>query len=239
MADTMVMDSNENAAKPWLKPQLESLGFKLYVKSQPADVSWSSPVYGRVGTELKSLDDLCNSVNTANQNMIPRRDDELRRLQETYGLAILLARDYAKWEYMFTKGISVAAHGWTPQAVDNILVGRQLYGVMVARARTTAGAHGVAVRLASLYHYTQKAPTNKLVPPHRFTYMGPMTDRAEILFTLLSRLRGFKNKRDMAEKLADLGSIQEVTAWDAAQFRDVGMTKLMAERLEKLLREDL
>ena len=237
MADTMVLDSNENAAKPWLKAQLVGLGFKMYVKSQPADVSWSSPVYGRVGVELKALDDLCNSVNVANQNMIPRLDDELRRLQESYGLAILMAHDYAKWEYLFHEGKTQGR--WTPEIIDNILFGRQMYGVVVARARGNRAKNGVAPRLASLYHYTQKPPTNKLLPPHRFTYMGPMTDRAEVIFTLLSRLRGFKNKRDMAEKLADLGSIQEVTAWDAAQFREVGMTKLMAERLEKLLREDI
>ncbi len=237
MADVMVLDSNENAAKPWLLPQLETLGFELYVRSQPADVSWSSPVYGRVGVELKALDDLCNSVNTANQNMIPRLDDELRRLQETYGLAILLAHDYAKWEFLFSRGKTVGR--WTPEAVDNVLFGRELYGILVARARATTGAHGIAVRLASLYHYTQKAPTNKLLPPHRFTYMGPMTDRAEVIFTLLSRLRGFKNKRDMAEKLADLGSLREVVSWEAPRFRELGMTKLMAERLEKLLKEEL
>lgn len=237
MPDVMVLDSNENAAKPWLGPQLETLTFQVYVRSQPADVSWSSPVYGRVGVELKSLDDLCNSVNTANQNMIPRLDDELRRLQESYGLAILLAHDYAKWEFLFSRG---KTHGrWTPEAIDNILFGRQLYGITVARARATTGSHGVAVRLAALYHYTQTPTANKLLPPHRFTYMGPMTDRAEVIFTLLSRLRGFKNKRDMAEKMADLGSLRDVMAWETDRFREVGMTKLMAERLEKLLKEDL
>ena len=237
MSDVMVLDSNENSAKPWLKPQLETLEFKMYVRSQPADVSWSSPVYGRVGVELKSLDDLCNSVNTANQNMIPRLDDELRRLQESYGLAILLAHDYAKWEYLYKRGKTVGR--WTPEAIDNILFGRQLYGLVVARARSTKGEHGIAPRLASLYHYTQKAPTNKLLPPHRFTYMGPMTDRAEVIFTLLSRLRGMKNKRDMAEKLADLGSLRDVASWEAPKFCELGMTKLMAERLEKLLKEEI
>ena len=238
MSDVMVLDSNENSAKPWLKPQLETLEFKMYVRSQPADVSWSSPVYGRVGVELKSLDDLCNSVNTANQNMIPRLDDELRRLQESYGLAILLAHDYAKWEFLFSRGKTQGR--WTPEAVDNILFGRQLYGIVVARARATTGSHGVAVRLASLHHYTQTPGTaNKLLPPHRFTYMGPMTDRAEVIFTLLSRLRGMKNKRDIAEKLADLGSLREVTSWEAPKFRELGMTKLMAERLDKLLKEEI
>jgi len=233
----MVLDSNEAAAKPWLQAQLEGLGFFVYVHSQPADVSWSSPVYGRVGVELKELADLCNSLNTANQNMIPRLDDELRRLQESYALAILLAHDYAKWEFLYKQGKTVGR--WTPEIIDNILFGRELYGIMVARSRSTKGEHGIAPRLASLYHYTQKAPTNKLLPPRRFTYMGPMTDRAEVIFTLLSRLRGFKNKRDMAEKMADLGSLREVMTWETEKFRELGMTKLMAERLDKLLKEEI
>ena len=228
---TMLVDSHEAVAKDWVISQLEGLGFSPRILPlSSGDYAWGTPVYGRVGVEAKDINDLIGSSETANANFIPRLDDELRRLIEDYGLPVLLAHDYARWEH-FADGDD----RWSIEAVDNLLAGRQMRGVLVVRARGTKGKHGLALRLASLYHYTQKPLLDRLLLPRRFSYMGPMSNRAEVVYTLLSRLGGFKNKRQMSEKLADTTSLKELFAWDVDQFRSSGFTKLMAGRVARLL----
>lgn len=223
---------NGGGAKPWLKPELEDHGFKVSVKKLPAgDIWWGSPVYGRCGAEMKDVVDLLGSMDTPNANMIPRLEDELRRLQENVALPILLTHGWAKWEH-FAKDSEDTR--WSLEAVDNLLFGRQLRGIYHCRARNTKGEHGLTQRLTSLWYYTQKPLLDRLIVKRHFPYMGPMTDRAEVIYALLSHMKGLKNKRHWAEKLAAGGSIIEIVAKEETDLLEMGLSKMMAKKLYEL-----
>lgn len=195
------------------------------------DYCWGSPVYGRVGVEAKEVTDLLSSVDTANANMIPRLDDELRRLQESYSLPILLTHGWGKWEFL---NRDTSGGRWTLESIDNLILGRQLRGIVHVRARGTKGAHGLGQRLVSLHQYTQKPLLDRLIVPRYFPYTGPLSERSEALYGLLARLRGLKHRKELAETWAARFSISEVVAKEVDDLIDMGLSKVMARRFVAL-----
>lgn len=226
-----LLNHNENGAKPWLRPELEAAGFSVGVAAIPTDIVWFSPVYQRCGAELKDVPDLLGSMDTANSNMVPRLDDELRRLQEFVSLPILLTHGWGKWEH-FAKDDPDAR--WSLEAVDNLLVGRNLRGIVLARARNTKGEHGLSRRLISLHSYTQKPLLDRLLVPRYFPYTGPLSERSEAVYGLLARLRGLKNRKLLAEQIAAHWSINEIAAKEIDDLVEMGLTKMMAKRFYAL-----
>lgn len=222
-----LLNHNENGAKPWLKPELEASGFSVGVAAIPTDIVWFSPVYQRCGAELKDIPDLLSSMDTANANMVPRLDDELRRLQEFVQLPFLITHGWAKWEHFAKDDHDLR---WSLEAVDNLLVGRNLRGIVLARARNTKGEHGLSRRLISLHSYTQKALLDRLLIPRHFPYTGPLSERSEAVYALLARLRGLKNRKQLAEQMAAKHSISEIVAKEADDLVAMGLSKQMAKR---------
>lgn len=197
------------------------------------DFAWSTP-WGRVGLEDKPLTAL---VTDRRSGVL---DDELRRLVATYELPILFIRGYpsvsADGSLRWLPQEAQYREGWTIDALDNLLLGRQLKGVYVAWCPSDTY---LGERLMSLYRYTQRRPQDESVKPSRgqvMPWLGPLTGRAELVYTLLGQVKGVRNRRELSEALAskhDLGSIFNMTA---EQWASEGLTKLMAGRVVQHMR---
>lgn len=204
--------------------ELRELGYEPVVRQlDVGDFMWGSP-HGRVGVELKGVNDLLRS----HQN--GRLDDELYRLQRAAAVPILLIYG------ALGSDVDVPpVAGFTWHAVDNMLLGRQLRGILVART----GDSTIAKRIASIEQYLSRSVRRTPRRAPHFPYMGPMTDRAEVVYALLSTAKGIRNKAAIAEKLAANYTLSEIFTWDEAAWRAQGFTKLMARRLAGKLRESL
>jgi len=202
--------------------ELRQLGYNPIVRQLgTGDLIWSAPV-GRVGVELKCLRDLLTSLSEG------RLDDELMRLRLTCTLAILCITDPLGYE------ADIPAGRFTFDSIDNMLVGRQNRGVLVAR---TAGEESLAQRIHSLVRYLDR-PQQKLLRPKKvhFPYMGKLTDRAEVIYALLASVKGIRDKAAIAERLA-AQPLARVFSYRYDDWRGCGFSKLMAQRLEQHLME--
>lgn len=202
--------------------ELASYGYNPIVRQlETGDLVWTAPV-GRVGVELKALRDLFVSLQEG------RLDSELMRLRQSCVLAILCITEPLGYE------ADLPASRFTFDSIDNMLVGRQNRGVLVARV---SGEESLAQRIHSLVRYLDR-PQQKLLRPKQvhFPYMGKMTDRAEVIYSLLASVKGIRDKAAIAEKLS-VHSLAEVFSYRYDDWRGCGFSKTMATRLEERLHD--
>jgi ERCC4-type nuclease len=179
--------------------------------------------FGRVGIEMKEVRDLLVS------HVDGRLDDELFRLQRDCALACLLI--------VGPLGCAAdipAVGGFTWTAVDNLIAGRQMRGIVVLRC----DHDGIADRIAAWDKYLSRQP-QRLVRPRRqhLPYMGKMTERAEVVYSLLASVKGVRDKSTIAARLADSKPLSEIFSMEVNAWREQGFSKLMAERLSAHVRE--
>lgn len=213
----------------WQPAHLRGKGFDVRMVMLPsADFAWSTP-WGRVGVEDKPLTALIADRRSG------RLDDELRRLVGQYELPILFIRGMPvvgqdgslKW---LPQDASFR-EGWTIDSLDNLLLGRQLRGVYVTWCPSDMY---LGDRLMSLYSYTQRRPqdeNNKVARQQVMPWLGPLTGRAELVYTLLGQVRGIRDRREVSERIATKYSIPSLLTMTAEQWQSEGMTKLMAGRI--------
>ncbi len=222
----------------WMAPQLAKNGFTPHVaRLECGDFAWRSPVWGLVGFEDKTIPDLVNSRTSG------RLDSQLQRMSEQYELSGLFIRgtiqDWVSRAYAIDanakKKHDVDSPATMPNhlkdftALDNILLGRQLRGVMVVHCQQTKQIHK---RLASLFDYLErpKSKDSPVLEAH-FPYVGPMTDKAEVVYRILAAVPSIRDKRGIAERLAEQFSLSAVLGWAEDDWRAAGFTKKMAGRL--------
>lgn len=218
----------------WQEAHLRGHGIDVRMCMLPsADFAWSTP-WGRVGIEDKPLPALVTDRRSG------QLDDELRRLVSQYELPILMIRGLpnvsADGTIHWRPQEAEYRSGWTIDSLDNLLLGRQLKGVYVAWCPSDAY---LGERLLSLYRYTQRRPQDEAVKPSRgqvMPWLGPLTGRAELVYTLLGQVKGVRDRRELSEKLATkytLGQMLDLNneAWEAE-----GLTKMMAARVCSHLR---
>jgi hypothetical protein len=192
------------------------------------DFAWSTP-WGRVGLEDKPLTALVTDRRSG------RLDDELRRMVATYELPILFIRGLPKVE---TDGAlrwlpqeAGYREGWTIDSLDNLLLGRQMKGVYVTWCPTDAY---LGTRVMSLYQYTQRRPQDQNRPlqrPQIMPWLGPLTGRAELIYVMLGQVRGVRDRRELAEKLATKYTLGQLLDLDEAGWKEQGLSKLMGGRI--------
>lgn len=232
-SETILIDTRQ---PPWMARKLEAMGLSVVVKPLPSgDFAWSAERFGMVGVEDKTLTGLLGDHRTG------VLDDQLRRLCEDYALPILLIRglpvvkggQLSFWSWTEQERLG----GWSHVALDNMLVGRQLRGIVVAWAATS----GVAIeRLLALYRYTREsAPGGPDRPPRAYLpWMGPLTGRAEVFYAILRQVPNLRNRRELATRLAAEATLTDLLTWGEAEYREkLGVTKLMAGRLAAAIQE--
>lgn len=213
----------------WQEAHLRGHGFDVRMCILPsADFAWSTP-WGRVGIEDKPLTALVTDRRSG------RLDDELRRLVAQYELPILMVRGFpdvsADGSLHWKPQEADFRDGWTIDSLDNLLLGRQMKGVYVTWCPTDIY---LGSRLTALYKYTQRRPNDESLRPQRpqvMPWLGPLTGRAELLYTLLGQVRGVRDRRELAERLAAKYTLGQLFDLDSAGWQAEGLTKLMAERI--------
>jgi ERCC4-type nuclease len=206
------------AARDRVASNLEALGYAPLVRQlDTGDFIFNVDGFGRVGIEMKEIRDLLVS------HIDGRLDSELFRLQRDCALAALLivgplgcAADVP----------AVGGFGWN--AVDNLIAGRQMRGIIVLRC----DHDGIADRIAAWDKYLSRQPQRLQRPRQQhLPYMGKMTERAEVIYSLLQSVKGVRDKSSIATRLADTMPLASVFSMDANGWRTQGFSKLMAERL--------
>lgn len=94
-------------------------------------------------------------------------------------------------------------------------------------------------RLMSLYQYTQRRPDDPTTKPQRpqvMPWLGPLTGRAELLFTLLGQVKGVRDRRELSEKLATKYTLGQLMDMEVDAWREEGLTKLMAGKIQAHMR---
>lgn len=206
---------------------LEGAGFDVRVRRLAAgDLCWDCPI-GRVGVEDKPLAALLGDRRNG------RLDDELRRLTQTYELPILMVRGSPRVDRdgrLMLPGIPGEHYGdWDFNALDNLRLGRELHGVLLAECPTDSL---VGWRVRSLYEYTQViGPLEGVRREPHFTWLGPMTARAETVYGILGLVRGIRDRRGIAERIAGTTPVKDFVRWTNEDFRAAGFSKVMAGRL--------
>lgn len=217
----------------WQAKVLRQVGFAVHVRRLPAgDLLWTSPTLGTVGIEDKPLIALLSDLRTG------VLDDELRRLCDEVRVPVLMVRGIPprggalRWPSPYLQD---KFGDWSAHALDNLLVGRQLRGLVVAWC---SGQEDFAARVSSLYRYLERGPKEPdlSAPRQRYPWLGPLTGRAEVIFALLGQVQGLRNRRKLALDLASRVSLTELLRWDADEFRKAGFTKLMAGRIAEAIR---
>lgn len=213
----------------WQPTHLRGKGFDVRMMMLPSgDFAWSTP-WGRVGVEDKPLTALVTDRRSG------RLDDELRRLVATYELPILFIRGLpnvsADGSLKWLPQEAEYRDGWTIDSLDNLLLGRQMKGVYVTWCPSDAY---LGDRLMSLYNYTQRRPNDPATKPARplmMAWLGPLTGRAELIYTLLGQVRGMRNRRELSEALASKYTLGQMLDMDAKAWEGEGLTKLMANKV--------
>lgn len=191
------------------------------------DFAWSTP-YGRVGVEDKPITALVTDRRSG------RLDDELRRLCGAYELPILLIRGLpsvnSDGSLHWLPHEATYREGWTIDSLDNLLLGRQMRGVYVTWCPTN---EYLGERLWHLYEYTMRTPQDVMYMKRApmMPYLGPLTGRAELVYTLLAQVKGIRDKREIAERLAVKHSLGALFNLDQKGWQAEGFTKLMAGKL--------
>jgi ERCC4-type nuclease len=198
---------------------LQNRGYQAMVRQlTTGDLIWSS-VVGRVGVELKSPLDLLRS------HMEGRLDQELYRLQREFALSVLLITEPLGFEADVP-----AIGGFTWNAVDNLLAGRQMRGILVTRR----GEAPLADRVDSLVKYLDRSQQRLVRPRQRhFPAMEKLSDRAEVVYALLSAVKGIRHKAEISETLAAKLALHDIIQLSETGWREAGFTKLMAGRLRE------
>ena len=218
----------------WQKDALRDAGLDVKVVRLPAgDLLWTSSI-GTVGIEDKPLTALLNDHRTG------VLDDELRRLCESVAVPCLLVRG---WPFVDHQGKLRFASafdqdrfdGWTQIAYDNLLLGRQLRGVLVLHCR---GKQDFGLRIAALHAYLERSDIGSLRerPRQYMPWNQPFTGKEAIVYTVLEQVKGLRNRRELTKKLAEL-PLGQWLEWGEREFRAFGFTRLMAERMAKLMEE--
>lgn len=222
----------------WQPQHLRGKGFDVRMVMLPsADFAWSTP-FGRVGVEDKPLSALVTDRRSG------RLDDELRRLVGQYELPILFIRGFprvsASGELMWGHLEEDYRKGWTIDSLDNLLLGRQMKGVYVTWCPTD---QYLGDRLMALYRYTMKggpaAETMKVARPTIMPWLGPLTGRAELIYTLLGQVKGVRDRRDLSEKMANAYTFGQLIDLQPETWMEHGVTKLMATRIVSYVRSVL
>lgn len=219
----------------WQEAHLTAGGFDVRMCMLPSgDFAWSTP-WGRVGLEDKPLSALVTDRRNG------RLDDELRRLVDTYELPILFIRGIPKvsadGSIKWLPQEAEYREGWTIDSLDNLLLGRQMKGVYITWC---PGDSYLADRLMSIYKYTLRRPQDDPMKLNRqpiMPFMGPLTGRAELIYTLLGQVRGIRDRREVSERLAAQFNLAEILNFDTAKWQQVGMTKLMAGKIVETVQE--
>lgn len=200
---------------------LEALGYRVIERQLvTGDYVWSVP-YGRAGLEVKSLQDLVNS------RLNGRLDEQLYRLANSFQLPILLVMGAMDTDLD-------CPPGWTATALDNLLVGRQMRGIVVARG--CVGYEDLPGRLDGLIRYTENI--SKRPPPrvNLYAFSGALTTRAEVVYNLFRSVRGMKNKASKAEKLVSEYPLSEIVQFSLRDWqKKAGLTKSTAEKIVKFV----
>lgn len=206
----------------FVNDQLGTLGYHVIVRQlHTGDYIWAVPG-GRAGMELKQIQDLLTS--RANG----RLNEQLFRLSRLFSLPLLLVVGAIDHDLdLPTRG------GWTYNSMDNMLVGRQRRGIIVARC---SGYDDVSDRIHSLVRYTTR-PMRDRPRVRRYAIPGAISGRAEVVYSLLASVKGIRDKTAVAERLAANHALSSLFQWGANQWKEVGFTKLMATRLDARLRE--
>lgn len=216
----------------WYPAALQAAGFTVTVRRlHTGDITWSSPL-GRVGVEDKPWTALLGDRRNG------RLDDELRRLVEAYQIPILMVRGWPDVDDYGNMTIpwSIKDHfkGWDFNGYENLLLGRQLHGVLFTRC----SSEDVGARLISLFDYTQViGPLDGVRREAAIPYLGPLSDRAECIYTILGRVSGLRDRRGTAERLAATVPLGRFLRWEAKDFRAAGFSKPMSQRLADKLAE--
>jgi len=214
----------------WQEAHLRGKGFDVRMVMLPsADFAWSTP-WGRVGIEDKPLTALVTDRRSG------RLDDELRRLVSQYELPILLIRGYphinGSGELLWAPQEQEYRKGWTIDSLDNLLLGRQMKGVYVTWCHSDAY---LGDRLMAIYKYTQRRPDDAATRPMRsqvMPWLGPLTGRAELIYTLLGQVKGVRDRRELSEKLAATYNWGELIELTPEELMTHGISKLMAHRIK-------
>lgn len=212
----------------WQEAHLRERGFDVRMCMLPSgDFAWSTP-YGRVGVEDKPLGALVTDRRNG------RLDDELRRLVDAYTLPILFIRGMptigSDGSLRWLPQEREYREGWTIDSLDNLLLGRQLRGVFVTWCPTD---EYLSERLWHLYEYTQRKPKDEVFMKRApiMPYLGPLTGRAELIYTILAQVKGIRDKREISERLAAKYDLGKLLYLDQKGWQNEGFTKLMAGKL--------
>ena len=204
--------------------EFQNEGYKAILKQMTtADVVFTVP-QGRVGIEMKNVRDLLDSHREG------RLDNELYRLAREFAVPVLCIT-----EHLGSEADIPESGGWSFPAVDNMLFGRQVRGVHVIHCGTMSIAH----RIIRFEQYLGRMKDKQIVRPKKrhFPAMGKLTVRAEIVYALLSGIKGIKGKAEIAEALASQMSLQDIFGLDKDGWREKGFSPLMAGRLSVLVQE--
>ena len=188
------------------------------------DLLWSCPL-GTVGVEDKWFADLTNSRRNG------RLDDELRRLVTVYAVPVLFVRgDIDAW--------NTAHDTWDETSVQNLLFGRQLYGVYTYRipggvAEFDRAAEAIS-RLHTYLQQTGPAMQGVRREPLR-RYSGPLNEREEIIYNVLGLVTGIRNRRGVAKQIASTTSVREFLNWSVSDFTFAGFSALMGRKLVAMI----
>lgn len=182
------------------------------------DIVWTCP-WGTVGIEDKPL----NTVLSDRRSGV--LDDELRRLAETYAIPMLLIRGLPR---VGRRGMMEPGEE-SFVAFDNLLLGRQMRGILVVWCPTRSL---FGERVWRLYHYTQRPTTpSQVVQRRHLPWHTRLGDKARVIYTMLGLVRGIQGRARLAEQIAATTPLDEFARWSADQFQAVGLSKLMAGRL--------
>jgi len=180
------------------------------------DLLWSCPL-GMVGVEDKRFNGPLSDLMVSLRNK--RLDDELRRLVAYFAVPVL-----------FIRGDGNGA--MAEVSYEKMRFGRQLHGVYIWQAPSNMA--DAAESLRGLYDY--------LAMPHvsgiegvrrerRLGFAGRLGPRAEVIYGILGLTQGVRNRRYVAESIAEATPLSEFLRWTASDFTFVGFSAHMAMKL--------
>lgn len=194
--------------------------FDVHVKHlKCGDLVWSCPL-GTVGVEDKSL----RTGDLANSQQNKRLDDELRRLVDTYSIPVLFIRG------------EVDRRG-DPITVQNTLFGRQLHGVYTFMApKDFDGAAEALWRLHRYLALPRNGGNDGVRRERVLSFGGPIGPRADVIYGILGMAGGVRDRRSIAQSIAQTTPLSAFLRWDAWDFEAQGFTRHMASKLSGVLK---
>jgi hypothetical protein len=119
--------------------------------------------------------------------------------------------------------------GWNSIAADNMFIGRQMQGVLVARS--CLSYDDLPERLDKLIRYSRKRKDEG--PRHRaYIFSRPALEpKEEVLYALLASVRGVRDKTVRCQSIAKRASLTEIFKWEEKEWVEAGFTKPMARKI--------